>query len=188
MPVGSEVLNYMSLVIAKANPDYVEAKQATEEIETPSIGFAAPSEFKEGTIKTLGALIKQNNTILYLLIKQGEEVKTIREELIKIKGRLKGLKKQEAAPQEFGEAIADLTKRLEKVGISDKTLPKSKRGPIYVNQDPNKIFTTKEDALENEDNLHGISQKKEQEISKQISQIFNHCLQSIQELSKPRNQ
>ncbi|GKF69317.1 hypothetical protein Tco_0202374, partial [Tanacetum coccineum] len=58
MPVGSEVLNYMSLVIdmslviAKANPDYVEAKQATEEIETPSIGFAAPSEFKEGTIKT----------------------------------------------------------------------------------------------------------------------------------------
>ncbi|GJW67856.1 hypothetical protein Tco_0122280 [Tanacetum coccineum] len=106
----------MSLVIAKANPDYVEAKQATEEIETPSIGFAAPSEFKEGTIKTLGALIKQNNTILYLLIKQGEEVKTIREELIKIKGRLKGLEKQEAAPQEFGEAIADLTKRLEKIG------------------------------------------------------------------------
>ncbi|GJZ04799.1 Orf y [Tanacetum coccineum] len=47
---------------------------------------------------------------------------------------------------------------------------------------------TKEDALENEDNSHGISQKKEQEISKQISQISNHCLQSIQELSKPRNQ
>ncbi|GJZ07198.1 putative polyprotein [Tanacetum coccineum] len=47
---------------------------------------------------------------------------------------------------------------------------------------------TKEDALENEDNSHGISQKREQEISKQISQISNHCLQSIQELSKPRNQ
>ncbi|GKD61829.1 putative polyprotein, partial [Tanacetum coccineum] len=47
---------------------------------------------------------------------------------------------------------------------------------------------TKEDALENEDNSHGTSQKKEQEISKQISQISNHCLQSIQELSKPRSQ
>ncbi|GKB89835.1 hypothetical protein Tco_0962107 [Tanacetum coccineum] len=119
---SSEVLNYMSLVIAKVNPDYVEAKQATEEIETPSIGFAAPSEFKEGTIKTLGALIKQNNTILYLLIKQGEEVKTIREELIEVKGRLKVLEKQEAAPQEFGEAIADLTKRLEKK-MSQRRVP-----------------------------------------------------------------
>ncbi|GKA67092.1 RNA-directed DNA polymerase, partial [Tanacetum coccineum] len=87
---------------------------ATEEIETPSIGFAAPSEFKEGTIKTLGAVIKQNNTILYLLVKQGEEVRSIREELIEVKERLKELEKQEATPQEFGEAIADLTKRLEK--------------------------------------------------------------------------
>ncbi|GKE80012.1 hypothetical protein Tco_1550012 [Tanacetum coccineum] len=132
----------MSLVIAKSNPDYIEAKQATEEIETPSIGFAAPFEFKEGTIKTLGAVIKQNNTILYLLVKQGEEVKSIREDLIEVKGRLKKLEKQEAAPQEFGEAIADLTKRLEKIGISDKVIPKSKQGPIYVNQDPSRIFAT----------------------------------------------
>nr|GFC02217.1 hypothetical protein [Tanacetum cinerariifolium] len=92
------------------------------------IGFAAPSEFKEGTIKALGVVIKKNNTILYLLVKQGEEVLSIREELIEVKGRLKELEKQEAAPQEFGEAIADLTKRLEKIGISDKTLPKSKQG------------------------------------------------------------
>ncbi|GJV70064.1 Orf y [Tanacetum coccineum] len=99
---------------AEANPDYIEAKQATEEIEIPSIGFAVPSEFKEGTIKTLGAVIKQNNTILYLLIKQGEEVRTIREELIEVKNRLTKFEKQEATPQEFGEAIADLTKRLEK--------------------------------------------------------------------------
>ncbi|GKA14069.1 hypothetical protein Tco_0979705 [Tanacetum coccineum] len=120
----------MSLVIAKANPDYVEARQATEEIETPSIGFAAPCEFKEGTIKTLRAIIKQNNTILYLLVKQGEEVRSIREELIEVKERLKELEKQEAAPQEFGEAVADLTKRLEKIGILDKTLPKSKQESV----------------------------------------------------------
>ncbi|GJY12100.1 hypothetical protein Tco_0381409 [Tanacetum coccineum] len=113
----------MSLVIAKANPDYIEARQATEEIKTPSIGFAAPSEFKEGTIKTLGAVIKQNNTILYLLVKQGEEVRSIREELIEVKSRLKELEKQEAAPQEFGEAIADLTKHLEKIGTSTDDLP-----------------------------------------------------------------
>ncbi|GJY97287.1 hypothetical protein Tco_0514197, partial [Tanacetum coccineum] len=81
---SSKVSDYMSLVIAKSNLDYVEAKQATEEIEIPSIGFAVPSEFKEGTIKTLGA---KNN---------------------------KELEKQAATPQEFGEAIVDLTKRLEK--------------------------------------------------------------------------
>ncbi|GJY97288.1 hypothetical protein Tco_0514198 [Tanacetum coccineum] len=84
---SSKVSDYMSLVIAKSNPDYVEAKQATEEIEIPSIGFAVPSEFKEGTIKTLGAVIKQNNTILYLLVKQSEEVRSIREELTEVKGR-----------------------------------------------------------------------------------------------------
>ncbi|GKA11394.1 Orf y [Tanacetum coccineum] len=43
-------------------------------------------------------------------------------------------------------------------------------------------------ALENEDNSHGTLQKKEQEIFKQISQISNHCLQALQELSKPKNQ
>ncbi|GJU37152.1 hypothetical protein Tco_1185506 [Tanacetum coccineum] len=58
----------------------------------------------------------------------GRKTRTIREELIKVKGRLTELEKQEATPQEFGEAIADLTKRLEKVGISEKTLPKNKQG------------------------------------------------------------
>ncbi|GJX20681.1 putative polyprotein, partial [Tanacetum coccineum] len=43
------------------------------------------------------------------------------------------------------------------------------------------------DALENEDNSHGTSQMKEQEISKQIFQISNHCQQVLQELSKPRS-
>ncbi|GKC38281.1 hypothetical protein Tco_1050665, partial [Tanacetum coccineum] len=59
-----------------------------------------------------------------------------------VKGRLKKLEKQEAAPQEFGEAITDLTKRLEKIGISDKAIPKSKQDPIYINQDPSRIFAT----------------------------------------------
>ncbi|GJZ07195.1 RNA-directed DNA polymerase [Tanacetum coccineum] len=114
----------MSLVIAKVNPDYVKAKQATEDIETPSIGFAAPSEFKEGTIKTLGVLIKQNNTILYLLIKQGEEVKTKEKNLLKFKGRLmypRDNKKRTTGILET-QAIADLTKRLEKK-MSQRRVP-----------------------------------------------------------------
>ncbi|GKF84034.1 hypothetical protein Tco_0248932, partial [Tanacetum coccineum] len=48
----------------------------------------------------------------------------------------------EAAPQEFGEAIANLTKRLEKIGISDKPIPQRKQGLIYENQDPSRIFAT----------------------------------------------
>ncbi|GJT37958.1 Orf y [Tanacetum coccineum] len=39
-----------------------------------------------------------------------------------------------------------------------------------------------------EGNLHGTSQTKEQEIYKQISQISNHCHQTLLELSKPKNQ
>ncbi|GJW08831.1 Orf y [Tanacetum coccineum] len=47
---------------------------------------------------------------------------------------------------------------------------------------------TKKGVSENEGNLHGTSQMKEQEIYKQISQISNHCHQTLQELSKPKNQ
>ncbi|GJV70066.1 Orf y [Tanacetum coccineum] len=43
------------------------------------------------------------------------------------------------------------------------------------------------DAWGNEDNSHGTSQRKEQEIFKQISQISNHCHQTIQDLSIPKN-
>ncbi|GKF33966.1 hypothetical protein Tco_0107166, partial [Tanacetum coccineum] len=39
-----------------------------------------------------------------------------------------------------------------------------------------------------EGNLHRTSQTKEQEIYKQISQISNHCHQTLLELSKPKNQ
>nr|GEZ67590.1 putative polyprotein [Tanacetum cinerariifolium] len=50
-----------------------------------------------------------------------------------------------------------------------------------------KVLTMK-DAWENEGNSHGTSLKKEQEISKQISQISNHCLQTLQKLFRPMNQ
>ncbi|GKC77893.1 hypothetical protein Tco_1128667, partial [Tanacetum coccineum] len=43
-------------------------------------------------------------------------------------------------------------------------------------------------VTEDEGNLHGTSQTKEQEIYKQISQISNHCHQTLLELSKPKNQ
>ncbi|GJU74507.1 putative polyprotein [Tanacetum coccineum] len=47
---------------------------------------------------------------------------------------------------------------------------------------------TMKGVSENEGNLHGTSQTKEQEIYKQISQISNHCHQTLLELSKPKNQ
>ncbi|GKC79554.1 hypothetical protein Tco_1130328 [Tanacetum coccineum] len=141
----------MSLVIAKSNPDYIEAKQATEEIETPSIGFAAPSEFKEGTIKTLGAKFE----------------------------------KQEAAPQEFGESIADLTKRLEKIGISDKAIPKSKQGLIYINQDPSKIFATqisKERKCAKEESQHSsVLGKEHQRMTSQHRMIKSEIINGPKE-------
>ncbi|GJW90279.1 hypothetical protein Tco_0167832 [Tanacetum coccineum] len=43
-------------------------------------------------------------------------------------------------------------------------------------------------VTEDEGNLHGTLQMKEQEIYKQISQISNHCHQTLLELSKPKNQ
>ncbi|GJZ52529.1 Orf y [Tanacetum coccineum] len=67
---------------------------------------------------------------------------------------------------------------------SPPNTPKQKQG---VRKAVDKVWAMK-DVLENEDNSHGTLQKKEQEIFKQISQISNHCLQALQELSKPKNQ
>nr|GEX50624.1 hypothetical protein [Tanacetum cinerariifolium] len=60
----------MSLANQKATTEYQEAIQATEDIEPPAVGFAKTADYKGGLANQVNAVIKQNNTLLYLASKQ----------------------------------------------------------------------------------------------------------------------
>lgn len=65
-----------SYVITRSVASYKEAVKATEQIESPAVGFAKPSDFS-GQILGIGAIIKQNNTQLQLLTQIAESLKDI---------------------------------------------------------------------------------------------------------------
>lgn len=64
---------------------YIEALQATENLEPPALGFVKPSEGAKGAIGSSLALIKQNNTIIQLLVRVSEEIDDCKTDLERIK-------------------------------------------------------------------------------------------------------
>lgn len=64
----------------KTTQAYRDAVVATEQIESPSLGFIRPSEF-QGPASRNSTVIKQNNTQLQLLVQIAESLKDIRAEL-----------------------------------------------------------------------------------------------------------
>ncbi|AIT58608.1 ORF2 [Yacon necrotic mottle virus] len=130
----------MSLANQKASISYQEAVEATEGIETPALGFIRPSDYKTGATSLSSAIIKQNNTLLYLLIAQAQKLEEIKEEIEKLKRNLTTLEKRESAPLNLEDSIDSLTKRIDNLSLTKKNPVGGKQGPIYVFKDPNKIF------------------------------------------------
>ncbi|KAG6521357.1 hypothetical protein ZIOFF_018473 [Zingiber officinale] len=65
---------------------YRDAVQATEEIEAPAIGFCRPAEYKEPTSSS-GALLKQGNTQIQLLVQIQEKLLHIEERIAKLEAK-----------------------------------------------------------------------------------------------------
>ncbi|KAD2393672.1 hypothetical protein E3N88_40649 [Mikania micrantha] len=114
--------------------------KATEEIESPLLGFIRPTDFKSGVNSLNSAIIKQNNTLIYLVVKQVQKLEKLSEEVEKVKRNLKELGKREVKPLDLEESIEGLTKRLNSLSITGKTTVERKKGPIYVYKDPKKTF------------------------------------------------
>ena len=129
----------MSLAGARASSSYQEAIQVLETLESPAVGFAKPSDYPTGGGTHLKVLIKQNNTLLYLLIRQAQQLRDFEEKVEQLKKRIEA--KQELTPTELGDSISKLTDKLEQASISGKSLPtERKQGPIYVFKNPHTIF------------------------------------------------
>ena len=115
---------------------YLDALKATESIEVPAEGFATPSSSQ----KPPSTIIKQNNTIIQLLIK-------ISEKLDDCLGTVTDIKKivtDKSAGTSSGiteKVVEDLEKSLQKLNLGEVIpKPKPKPAPFYVYKDPVKIL------------------------------------------------
>ncbi|GJU87785.1 hypothetical protein Tco_1295331 [Tanacetum coccineum] len=108
----------MSLANLKATTEYQEAIQATEDLESPAVGFAKTSDYKGGLVVQVNAVIKQNNTLLYLATKQSQKLVELEEKFDKLKQEIHAIKEKEVA--DLKDSISSLAKRLDNFSISGK--------------------------------------------------------------------
>lgn len=115
---------------------YQNALKATESIEEPAEGFIKPSS----TPKATSTLIKQNNTIIQLLIKISENLDDC---LDKVKD-IRRVVTEKSAGTSSGvseKVLEDLEKSLQKLNLGEIVpKPKPKPAPFYVYKNPTKIF------------------------------------------------
>ncbi|GJS59270.1 hypothetical protein Tco_0654054 [Tanacetum coccineum] len=130
----------MNLANQKATTEYQEAIQATEDLESPAVGFAKTSDYKGGLTNQVNAVIKQNNTLLYLATKQSQKLVELEEKFDKLKQEIHTIKEREVQPADLEDSISSLAKRLDNFSISGKLPVKRINGKIHVFEDPNKIF------------------------------------------------
>ncbi|GJR13843.1 Orf y [Tanacetum coccineum] len=89
---NQEAHHRMSLANQKATTEYQEAIQATEDLESPAVGFAKTSDYKGGLTNQVNAVIKQNNTLLYLATKQSQKLVSLEEKFSQAKRKFIRLK------------------------------------------------------------------------------------------------
>lgn len=117
----------MSYINSTATTAYKEALRATETIEEPALGFIKPGEFKEGIQKSVSASIKQNNTLIQLVVALSEKVDKLEEKIQKLSTTIKAT--AEPLP-------ADLITKLENLSIQKNERPKELKGKRLVFRDP----------------------------------------------------
>ena len=110
----------MSLANQKATIEYQEAIQATEDFESPAVGFAKTTDYKEGLATQVKAIIKQNNTLLYLVTKQSQKLGDIEEKFDKLKQEVQAIIKQKTQPADLEDSISSLAKRLDNFTMSQR--------------------------------------------------------------------
>nr|GEV66638.1 hypothetical protein AMTR_s00071p00160380 [Tanacetum cinerariifolium] len=109
----------MSLANLKATTEYQEAIQATEDIKPPSVGFAKTADYKGGLANQVNAVIKQNNTLLYLASKQSQKLIELEEKFDRLKQKVNTVIEKEIQPTNLEDSISSLAKRLDNFSISE---------------------------------------------------------------------
>nr|GEY77865.1 TPA: orf y [Tanacetum cinerariifolium] len=112
----------MSLANLKATTEYQEAIQATEDIEPPAVGLEKTTYYKGGLTNQVNAIIKQNNTLLYLASKQSQKLIELEEKFDRLKQKVHTIIEKEIQPADLVDSISSLAKRLDNFSISGTQL------------------------------------------------------------------
>ncbi|GKF05487.1 hypothetical protein Tco_0036155, partial [Tanacetum coccineum] len=142
-----ETHHRMSLANQKATTEYQEAIQATQDIESQLVGFAKTSDYKRGLAIQLNVVIKQNNILLYLTIKQSQKLIELEEKLNKLQQEVHIVIEQE--PTNLENLISSIAKRLDNFSISGIKEMTSRR-PNIINRS-----STQTEILTQEDQIRG---------------------------------
>ncbi|KAG6535532.1 hypothetical protein ZIOFF_000554 [Zingiber officinale] len=126
-------------VLTRNTVAYKEAVKATEQIESPAIGFARPSDF-QGPTSGNSAIIKQNNTQLQLLVQITEILKGIQADLKIIAEQTKKGVQTTSIPDDLVDKLKNLS-----LGPVDKL--KEPRGKLRVFKNPYKILKEEQEKL-----------------------------------------
>ncbi|KAJ1689907.1 hypothetical protein LUZ63_014062 [Rhynchospora breviuscula] len=112
---------------------YREALRATESIEEPALGFVKPTE---ATQRATSTIIKQNNTIIQLLVK-------IKEEFEDCKDQIRELKRAKAPEgSDTTETLEQIQNQLKNLSLGPLSISKRPTitGKFFVYLDPKKIY------------------------------------------------
>lgn len=120
---------------------YKTAIAATEGIESPALGFIKPSEFTRGAQSGPSAIIKQNNTLLELVIRLTEKVQELQQDV-------KDIKRQVAAKQPaVGTIPEDILEKFKNLSLGTGAQPSERPGKLRVFRDPAQILKTEQEKL-----------------------------------------
>ena len=115
--------------VTERTEPYRSALAATEIFGNPAVGFVNPTE---ETQKATTVIIKQNNTIIQLLVKISEAIQDIKRVVAE---------KSAGTSLDISKSLEDLQKGFQQLSIGEPIpKPKKKETPLYVFKDPNKII------------------------------------------------
>lgn len=123
---------------------YLKALKTVDCIETPAKGFVKPSDHTT-TIDLLRAVVKQNNTLISLLISQGEDIRELQNQVKQIKKQQQ--QPPETASKELESSIDELTKRLGGLNLGGEAIIPKKKGVILVHKNPSDILQAEQQKL-----------------------------------------
>lgn len=122
--------------ITSATKAYRNSLTFTESIDPPSIGFLKPAQGVG-----LASVIKQNNTLIQLLVSISERLDDIQSELKSLKKEVAERGKSQIAQENLDPILDEIQKKLEGFHIGEpKSKVQKKKGPFFVFTDPLKIY------------------------------------------------
>lgn len=120
--------------ITAATKSYKQSLASTESLDPPSVGFLRPVQGIN-----ISSVLKQNNTIIQLLVSISERLEDVQADLSKLRKEVTEKGKAQVVSENLDPILDELQKKLEGLHIGEPK-PQKKKSPFFVYKDPLKIY------------------------------------------------